>query len=119
MWPRDPGAPKAPSEVGQGQNYFHNITKMLSPFTFLLAHEYTMKFTRGFMKCRRSQQTECRVNIRLLKPDIKRSAKITRQQHLSNCFLLETTSCFLLLKCYLCQNTISLLLLLYSKLIKF
>lgn len=83
MWPRDPGAPKAPSEIGQGQNYFHNITKMLSPFTFLLAHEYTIKFTRGFMKCR-SQQTERRVNIRLLKPDIERSAKITRQRHSSN-----------------------------------
>lgn len=81
VWPRDPGAPKAPSEVGQGQNYFHNITKMLFPFIFLLACEYTMKFTRGFMKCIRSQQTECRAGVRtqLLKSDIKRSANITRQ----------------------------------------
>lgn len=38
-----------------------------------------MKLTRGFMKCVRSQQTECRADIRTqpLKPDIKRSVKIT------------------------------------------
>lgn len=64
VWHRDLGSvPKASSEVGQGQNYFHNITKMLFPFILLLAHENTMKFTKGFMKCIRSQETECRTDI--------------------------------------------------------
>lgn len=71
------GAPPRHAQVWKGQNYFHNVTKMLFPFIFSLAHEYTMKFTRRHMTCIRSQWTEHRADRRtlLLKWGIKRCAK--------------------------------------------
>lgn len=46
VWPKNPWAPSA---VWQGQNYIHNVTKMLLPFILSFA-EYTMNFTKSYIK---------------------------------------------------------------------